>query len=487
MLKTSRRTIHGAVVSAYEALYAPRLDEHLEMLGMHASEACHWLKAEGYLRRAAQKAIDRSSHAQAILFIREALRALEQSDMDITTKMRGELELRLLLRIAFNAIGNYRERLANLDRAEELAKRLGQHGALPSLWVSRASVTLQLGRVDHAIDLCAKARRSASGESGHETAVIAGYMLSRSYFYAGRFATSLLAARRALALLRQRPGSPRHGGGFGSSEVMLLTQLTQTLACLGEFAEGRQSATEALAVAEQFGRSFDIALASYGFGVVHLYADNPGSAIAVLERGMHASALDGEQSIFAPLGGLLGYAYFRAGRIEDALSMCKRMLTYAEGSLYHGNWPRLFAGMIMHETGDYDGAMRLAEAANAVARKGRYPIQLVWSDLLLGRLHREASPIAAKRHIRRALVQSRSMRMRPCTAWALMEMGHLHRSLGSDDKAQEFRSQATRLARALGLPPEDGAQNAPLCVFARKKDQSVSGSSGNREGDTHRS
>ena len=451
MLKGRRRAIHGAVVTAYESAYEARLDEHVETLGAHASKACEWRKAEHYLRLAAKKAIDRSSHANAIQFIHEALQALGQFDLDISVKAEYELELRLLLRVAFNAIGNYRERLSNLDRAEVLTKLLDRRSSLPALWVSRASVTLQLGDVDSAIRLCAKARRIASREGDHETGVIAGYMLSRSSFYNGRLAASLATAKTALTLLRQQPGSQRHGGGFGSSEVMLLTQLAQTSACLGMLSEAHKSAREALSIAERLGRSFDIALASYGFGVAWLYSDKPESAVRELERGMRASASEGRQSIYAPLGGLLAYSLYRAGGVEDALSLSEKMLSYPEVSLYHGNWPRLFASMIRHGTGDGDRAMRLAQAARTVAKKGGYPLQLVWSDLLLARQHCRTSPAIASRYIHRAREQSRLMRIKPCLAWALIESGHVQNALGREQEAREFLRKGHRLGYEIGL------------------------------------
>ena len=57
---------------------------------------------------------------------------------------------------------------------------------------------------------------------------------SRSYFYNGQFRQSVACARKTMALLGEEPVKARHGGGFGSSKVMLLTQMAQSQACLGE-------------------------------------------------------------------------------------------------------------------------------------------------------------------------------------------------------------------------------------------------------------
>lgn len=451
LLTTERQAIHGAVMAAYEALYPARLDELVEKLGAHASEACAWEKAEHYLGRAARKAIDRSSHSSAIVYIEKALRCLDRSNYETDTRSERELVLRLLLRTAYNAIGNYRQRLGNLDRAETLARGTGRHETLPSIWVSRASALLQLGQVDTAVQFCETARKAAAKRGDNDAAVIAGYMLSRTYFYAGRLAASLRVAVGTLAVLRRSSGVERHGGGFGTSRVMLLTQVTQSRACLGKFAEGRESAAEALSAARKSQRGFDIGLASYGFGVVQWYAGELNAAVPELERGLAASTIDGVQSIYAPLAALLAYGYFRTGRGLEAMVLARKALNHSEASLYHANWPRLFGAMILDANGLHDEALQLASAALAAARKGRYPVQCVWSDLLLAHLHRGPRTAAASRHLARALADSKRMGLRPCIARALFENARLHRMARQEDEARRLFGKADRLAKAMGL------------------------------------
>ena len=229
LLQQRRKHIHGQTIAAFEALYPDRLHEHVELLAYHATQARLWVKALEYLRRAARKSIERSGHAQAVEFLREALEALSFAEESVGKKEALELELRLLLRVAFNAIGNYSERLENLDRAQALAEKAGRRASLPTLMVSRASAMLQLGKISDSIDLCTRAGRTAARRGDRETRVIADYMLSRSYFYSGQFRQSLASARKATALLREEPVKARHGGGFGSSKVMLLTQMAQSI------------------------------------------------------------------------------------------------------------------------------------------------------------------------------------------------------------------------------------------------------------------
>lgn len=457
MIKATRRQIHRAVLDAYERLYPARLDEYIETLGAHALAACDWDRAITYLQRAAEKAVGRSAHLQAIAFTSDALAALTEAEWLPEAKKRRELDLRLLLRVAYNAVGNYKDRLVNLDRAETLASELGMVAILPSLWVSRASVMLQLGKGDEAIELCTRARSSASRRDDVATGIIAGYMLSRNYFYAGRLAASLASGARTLALMGARSRSERHGGGFGSSEVMLYTQCAQSYACRGQFASAHQSALQAVVMAGRNERNFDAALAAYGLGVVNFYEGNVAGSVAALEEGLKASTADGGHSIYAALAGLLSYAYFRAGRSTDGLRLCRDALAYAENSLYFSNWPRLFGSLLLGTSGDTDEAIGLARTVNNRARTDGYPVQAVWSSLVLGHLYRRIDGRMARRCLDRALAESRRMGVRPCQARALIELGNIQQARGDIEGAGKFWRKGNRLATAIGLRTDGDA------------------------------
>ncbi|MBA2400230.1 MAG: AAA family ATPase [Bradyrhizobium sp.] len=449
LLQQRRKHIHGQTVAAFEALYPDRLDEHVELLAHHAVQARLWASALEYLRRAARKSIERSGHAQAVEFLREALQVLSWADEGIGKREQIELELRLLLRVAFNAIGNYSERLENLDRAQALAEKTGRRSSLPTLMVSRASAMLQLGKISDAIDLCAKAGRTAARRGDHETRVIAGYMLSRSQFYNGQFRQSLACARKTMALLQEEPAKARHGGGFGSSEVMLLTQMAQSQACLGELAEAASNGAAALALAERLARDFDVGLASYGLGMVHLYAGDLGQSVAILERGLRAVETGRPaQSIFSMIGGLLAYAYLNAGARDAAVALCQRVLADDEESYHHANWSRIYGAMILRETGQPADALALAKRASQVARKWGYVVQSAWSDLVLAQLHDGST---AQRYLKRATQLCETIEMRPCLVRCLVQSAHLYRQDNQDRRARESFDRAEKLAQSIGM------------------------------------
>ena len=68
-----RKAIHGMVAAAIEALYGARLEDHLDVLAHHWSEAEEWRKAVDYARRMAKR-------ADALGQFREARRSLEEAE-----------------------------------------------------------------------------------------------------------------------------------------------------------------------------------------------------------------------------------------------------------------------------------------------------------------------------------------------------------------------------------------------------------------------
>jgi tetratricopeptide (TPR) repeat protein len=255
-----------------------------------------------------------------------------------------------------------------------------------------------------------------------------------------------------MALVREEPAKARHGGGFGSSEIMLQTQMAQSQACLGNFADAAANGEAAIGLAERLARDFDIGLASYGFGMVHLYAGDLGQSVAVLERGLRAVETGGPaQSIFTILASLLSYAYLHAGAKEPALVLFRRVLAYDEESYHHANWSRLYGAMILHETGQVAEALALARRASRVARKWGYIVQTVWSDLLLAQLHQVNAPRQAHRHLKRAAHLCESIQLRPCLVRCLIQSGNLYRQENQDRLAREAVDRAEKLARSIRM------------------------------------
>src|SRR4029077_15908017 len=76
MLVEKRKALHERTAQAIEALYAERLDDHVGNLAYHYTQSANTRQAVKYLYLAAQQAVQRSAHQQAIAHLTAGLELL---------------------------------------------------------------------------------------------------------------------------------------------------------------------------------------------------------------------------------------------------------------------------------------------------------------------------------------------------------------------------------------------------------------------------
>src|SRR5258705_2803808 len=111
---------------------------------------------------------------------------------------------------------------------------------------------------------------------------VATATLALAYYCAGQLRRAVEAGNRTIAL-----GDPAHPSRFGfvmPPAVYGRSVAAWALADLGDFAEGRCLAAEALAIARTLDHPHSIIFASIGVGTVDLRRGEAGDALAVLER-----------------------------------------------------------------------------------------------------------------------------------------------------------------------------------------------------------
>src|SRR5688572_11174664 len=119
LLRERRKTLHARVVDAIEALYADRLDEHVERLAYHAMRAEAWSPAVTYGRRAGLRALAQAAHRDAATHLEQALSALGNLPVTRETLELG-LDLRMNMRNALDGSSRPRELLGYLREAEQI-------------------------------------------------------------------------------------------------------------------------------------------------------------------------------------------------------------------------------------------------------------------------------------------------------------------------------------------------------------------------------
>jgi hypothetical protein len=114
------------IVEAIETLHADRLGEHIERLAHHASRAQLREKAVDYFRQAGLKAVALSALRDARTWFEQALGVLEALP-DSHSTLDQAFDIRLELRLVLTQLGEARQTLEHLSKAEVLASRLDDH------------------------------------------------------------------------------------------------------------------------------------------------------------------------------------------------------------------------------------------------------------------------------------------------------------------------------------------------------------------------
>jgi tetratricopeptide (TPR) repeat protein len=127
VLTERRRITHKRTADAIEALFAERLEDHLNELAHHYLLTTDYTKAIHYSQAAAQQAADRSAFGEAGKILEAAQKVLEKLPDD-ADRLRTELALRTLeSTLAFVRFGaSSKQRELAINRLCELGERIGE-------------------------------------------------------------------------------------------------------------------------------------------------------------------------------------------------------------------------------------------------------------------------------------------------------------------------------------------------------------------------
>ena len=93
LLRSKRQQLHRAIAEALKAHFAGTVETQPELMAHHLEQAGLTEQAIDYLRRAGQRAIERSANAEAIRHLRRALELLELIGGGTRRKLALELEV----------------------------------------------------------------------------------------------------------------------------------------------------------------------------------------------------------------------------------------------------------------------------------------------------------------------------------------------------------------------------------------------------------
>jgi class 3 adenylate cyclase/tetratricopeptide (TPR) repeat protein len=454
LLQERSRLLHGRVVSAIEELYVDRLGEQIESLAHHAFRGELWEKAVSYLRQAGAKAMPRAAHREARAWFEQALHALEYLPQTRET-LELAIDLRFDLWSALAPLGDLATILQCLGECQSRAEALGDRQRLTQALSRMPEALYLIGDYTRAIEVGERGLTLAEelGDRASESGATAN--VGRAYHFTGDYPRAVAWLRRSVAAVE---GNFRYEylGAPILRSVICRTWLVWALADLGEFAEGRTIAADALQIAEQTGHPLNLVSAHLGVGLVHLQNGELTAATATLERSLEILQGCGISGWFHYIARSLGFAYALAGHLDKALPLLEHGVQAAVASGKLGGHPlrlaQLGEGYLL--AGRMDDAIMTSQRALDLAVKHKERGNQAWTLRLLGEIaaHRDPPCVEdAQNHYHEGLAQASELGMRPLVAHCHLGLGKLYRRTDKREQAREHLATATTMYREMGM------------------------------------
>lgn len=460
LLREDRRELHRAVFAAMARLYAGSLTHHIEQLSEHAFRAEQWEPAAHYLLLAAGRAEERSAYAAAAQFLEKARIAVAALPRTPETLAQA-IDLRVRMRPAYGAIGEYRKALGPLLEARELAMELGDPQRISDVLLHLSYLNSSHGRFEEALEPAETLNRAATA-NGVERCI------SESDLAASQ--ALILRSRAREVLARLAPHEERFTrlwrlerfGQIGARSVWFLGHRAQAQARLGLFTEADRTLAELRQVVSEVARPVDSCAEVYFTGVVEILRGPDRATVERLRRAVSEASCAGRLLVQGWLLVILGQAEVMLGELQTAYATLERAVTEAESM----DLPqfechaRAVLASLRARLGEPEAAANLGHALD-LARQRQDP----WSEILALRGFAELRPArASTRWLEEACALARQSELRP-------ELARSLHALGLAQRRTDPALAAATLAEADALCEEMGLRDRAAGGDGRRADR----------------
>jgi len=470
LLKQERRTLHGQVGEALEALYPERIGELAPVLGMHFEQAGQHEKAIEYY-------VAGATHANRQFAIREAFNAFERaaaladegaveaaapgavSPEDVARRRRRRIQIELGRAEAGYSFRAPEETFGALERVIDEADRLGD----PELIV-RVHTMIAMNRLMNgdAADM-PEVRRSLDriaeiGEQVGDPSISAMPMavIGLSQVFAGSVRDGAAALEAALPLLEGHWESV--GAAFARGALAI------GYASLGEFDKADAAARRASEIAAG-GDLISQLDAQIAEGYVKSLKGELDAAIPIAVDCIDRSERTGASACMVVSSWILGDALHRQGKFAEARDVLQRG-TDISLVVDRRVWrPTLQAwlGTALEALGDshgadWEGALSMARSIGNESGEA----QILWKQGQAAAARGELDSAVA--NFREATMIMERMGVRPYLARALRDWGDALLARGRTAEAEPLLERAVRLFEEMGLEREAGITRTALSL-----------------------
>jgi class 3 adenylate cyclase/tetratricopeptide (TPR) repeat protein len=452
LLHERRRALHVQILGAIEALYPDRLTEQIERLGHHAFRGEQWDKAARYLHQAGRRAAERTAHREAVAFLEQALKAVEQL-VDSADKLQQGVDLRIDLRHSLFGLGDLERVFQYLREAETLAGALGDQKRSCRLVSLLAHYFWVTGDQDRAVETGEKAAIIARDLEKANLEFVSGSYLGVAYHGRGDYSQARYHLRAVIASVEtgrlQRPSS-----------FALLPFGRMFLACSlaeqGEFVEGVERGKEVVQIAEEDGQPGNLIHSYMASGLIQLRRGELELARGWLERALRVSETASLPFYLPWITCSLGYAHALCDNAAEALIHLNFGIERAismKVMAYHPLWLSYLseAHLIV---GRLDDAQRVAERAFELAHNQKEYGSKAWALRMSGEVASHWDPPDAEKASKQydqAITLATELGMRPLVAHCHLGLGRLSRRMGKRQEAQKHLATPTTMFREMEM------------------------------------
>jgi class 3 adenylate cyclase/tetratricopeptide (TPR) repeat protein len=460
LTQARRQAAHLTIMNGLESVYGNRATEHVETLEYHAAQSAVWSKAFGYACGSGRKALDRCAFEEARAHFEKAAQFAERvgSSADI---VGDHIDALLSLRNIYNAVGQYNQVYACLDKAEELAVK-HQHGSLASIKSTRCQLLCVNGNLEAAINDGNAAVELASGAGNAVAVAAAATILGWAYQLNGNYQKAVELLAPHLPLISSKLRHLRVGTGTVSAFALGIT--AQSHAYLGEFAKAKHLADQSAEIAQETEHPYDVGIANFAQGHVAYMQGDHEWALKVLRE---ALAICLEKKML----GLLPWYYSLIGdclcRKEDfgaASEMLNKANEFGERTgIYFAKAAALISlGLLQAQHASaLAGEDRIRGALEIVKRNAYQGLHVLalraLADIRMG--HQDYGD-EAESLCQSALKICGDFGMRPEAAHVNFQLARLLHERGEHDRSRTLLDKASRLYGQLKMPTWQQKVNA---------------------------
>ena len=252
LVRSMRQQLHRRIADALEQGFPETVETQPELLAHHLIQAGLTERAIDYLRKAGQRTIERSAHAEAIRHLTQALELL-QSRPEGPARRRAALGLEAMLSQAMIAVYGYAARktaevlLRAKDLIDEETDPVQKLAILYGIWASHYVG----GEVAKQTDAAGEFLKEAERNNDMAALSVAHRIMGTTYATKGEFAAALPHLKQARSLYDPQHGTPlqyQYGQDVGAAA---LCYLSWALWHLGSVDQASQVAADAVKRAEE--------------------------------------------------------------------------------------------------------------------------------------------------------------------------------------------------------------------------------------------